>query len=55
MSFTALWQRWWPLPAAVLVTAIAFVIQPGLVGGMPPVVVALVAVLVAGACGVSSR
>ncbi len=49
MSFTAQWQRWWPLAAAGVLTALAFVIQPGLVGGMPPVVVALVAVLVAGA------
>ena len=54
MSFTAQWQRWWPLLAAGFLTALAFVIQPGLLRGTPAVVVALVAVLVAAAGAAST-
>jgi len=47
-SSTAQWQRWWPLPVAVFLTALSFVIQPAPVRGLPPVMVAFVAILVFG-------
>jgi len=47
-SSTAQWQRWWPLRVAVFLTALSFVIQPAPVRGLPPVMVAFVAILVFG-------
>jgi hypothetical protein len=46
MSFAAKWQRWWPLLAAVFVTAIALP-GSGVLNGTPPVLVIIVAPVVA--------
>ena len=48
MSFTAEWQRWWPLLAAVCVTAIALP-GSGVLNGTPTVIVVAVGVAVAAA------
>ena len=48
MSFTAEWQRWWPLLAALCVTAIALP-GSGVLNGTPTVIVVAVGVAVAAA------